>query len=430
MSSPTISKKRKRDDPDAGSSKRLIVESSSLSKSQVGPAIGNFPCLKPPRSTAFDVYVRNGDEERPFVEQQTTLAGEAEKVEFEGSTNDMDSNTGSHYFVALYRPSAGKITLQPAPLYSVTRQVKALKAFRSKAPSAEDRIAARNALGETFGTRKAKAAIRAYERNKVDVGAMENVAGTLQDSIDVGTENLPSKDKAQEVADSARLIPAYDANAMTPEDAYPLHNIIPEPELNALDSLASSLKSAENVTARLKCLPFAQSEWIKHHLLQAFRPGSKLRNQTLKVIAYIAAMFNFRRAASGPRGAPERAELLKKMERTPEIVVDGLLSRFTETPRGSSTAKMTGATETLLFTHMFALCLKLDSFATDTALIAKDLRMSVTKVNTLFKSLGCTVSELPALELKRLGLSETASSKRAVLKAPLKFPKPRAKRRA
>ena len=92
----------------------------------------------------------------------------------------------------MYRPASKKLILSPAPSYTVTRDVKALQGFRSKAPSASERIAARNALGEAFGTKKAKANIRAYERNKVDVGALENVAGALQDRIDLGTENLPS----------------------------------------------------------------------------------------------------------------------------------------------------------------------------------------------------------------------------------------------
>jgi DNA-directed RNA polymerase I subunit RPA49 len=48
-------------------------------------------------------------------------------------------------------------------------------------------------LGKVFGTKKAKAAINAYERNRVDVSAMEDVAGVLQDRIDEGTENLPTQ---------------------------------------------------------------------------------------------------------------------------------------------------------------------------------------------------------------------------------------------
>ena len=48
-------------------------------------------------------------------------------------------------------------------------------------------------LGKAFGTKKAKAAIQTHERNKVDVSAMEDVAGVLQDRIDEGTENLPTQ---------------------------------------------------------------------------------------------------------------------------------------------------------------------------------------------------------------------------------------------
>lgn len=101
--------------------------------------------------------------------------------------------TSVSYHVAAYYPAKKKLILQPTPLFTVAREVKALKSFRSSAPSASERIAARNALGEAFGTKKAKANIRAYERNKVDVGALENVAGALQDRIDLGTENLPSQ---------------------------------------------------------------------------------------------------------------------------------------------------------------------------------------------------------------------------------------------
>ena len=59
--------------------------------------------------------------------------------------------------------------------------------------STEERIKQRNALGETFGTKKAKAAIRAMERNRVDVDAMKGVAGHLQDRIEENTGSLPTQ---------------------------------------------------------------------------------------------------------------------------------------------------------------------------------------------------------------------------------------------
>jgi len=50
-------------------------------------------------------------------------------------------------------------------------------------------------LGEAFGTKKAKANIRAQERNKVDVSAMEGVAQHLQDRIEQSTGALPTLGK-------------------------------------------------------------------------------------------------------------------------------------------------------------------------------------------------------------------------------------------
>ena len=40
---------------------------------------------------------------------------------------------------------------------------------------------------------------------------------------------------------------------------------------------------------------------------------------------------------------------------------------------------MTSENETNLLTHLFSLCLKVDDYATETALIAADLKMSPTR---------------------------------------------------
>ncbi|KAG6374130.1 RNA polymerase I associated factor, A49-like protein [Boletus reticuloceps] len=121
----------------------------------------------------------------------------------------------------------------------------------------------------------------------------------------------------------------------------------------------------------------------------------------------------------------------EKLSGVPSIIIDGLISRFTETPRGSTEPQSTSQTETLLLTHMFALCLRVDDYATDTTLIANDLSQKGPVINALFKSLGCKISKLTMHDLKRLGLPDSAGeTKRAVLSTPLAFPKPRVKRRA
>ena len=104
-------------------------------------------------------------------------------------------------------------------------------------------------------------------------------------------------------------------------------------------------------------------------------------------------MFTFRGVVG--EKVPDRTVILERLAPAPDAVVDGLLSRFTETPRGSTQcvkrpvshyvglhgprAQMTTETETRFLTHLFALCLKADDYATDTELIAADLRMSSTR---------------------------------------------------
>jgi DNA-directed RNA polymerase I subunit RPA49 len=127
--------------------------------------------------------------------------------------------------------------------------------------------------------------------------------------------------------------------------------------------------------------------------------------------------------------------------------------------------QITTEKQTTLLAHIFALCLRVDDYATDTTVIAKDLRMQTAKsvpsflpsltppkyfhmcrVNALFKSLGafiaqqihaprlipsfiltgCKIETLSDKDLKRLGLpSSAADTKRAVLRVPVEFPKPR-----
>ncbi|KAJ2923265.1 hypothetical protein H1R20_g13827, partial [Candolleomyces eurysporus] len=217
---------------------------------------------------------------------------------------------------------------------------------------------AKNALGDTFGTKKAKAAIRAQERNHVDISAMAGVMGHVMDSIQKGAQGLMTTDEAKEFADSNRLIPSFDATATEPGDVYPLHNIIPEAEWKALS--VSAFDSTTNDKERLALLPHRSSEW-----------------------------------------------------------------KYPEARHQS-----TSSTKTNLLTHMFALCLKLENFAADSETLAKDLSMSTTEINQLFKTLGCKISKLTDRERTRLGIADNAAeTKRAVLTAPVEFPKPRLKRK-
>lgn len=102
----------------------------------------------------------------------------------------------NRYLVGVYDKTSKKVRLYWAPAHLMSRTVRALKS-RTKSstiidPQTQYR-AARNQLGETFGSRKSIKAIRAAERNEVDVSALNGVVNHVQNGIDVGTSALPSQ---------------------------------------------------------------------------------------------------------------------------------------------------------------------------------------------------------------------------------------------
>ena len=97
------------------------------------------------------------------------------------------------YLVGIHDKRTGKTVFRPAPVHILTRQVKALKNLKPIEASVDERIRLRNTLGEAFGTKKAKAAIRAQERKRIDVDAIQGVASHLQSRIEENTTSLPTK---------------------------------------------------------------------------------------------------------------------------------------------------------------------------------------------------------------------------------------------
>ncbi|KAF5326627.1 hypothetical protein D9611_000864 [Ephemerocybe angulata] len=429
-------KKRKRDE---SPTREVTIGVSDAKPGKGGPYLVSYPAVTAPADTAFNRYAKkkskSATQNRPSseVDDGILLAGETETVEF--MTNEEEtgraSEGGCQYLVALHNRRTGELSILPdlKNPHLLTHTVKALKSIQPvAAPSKTQFREAKTALGETFGTKKAKAAIRAAERNHVDIGAMTGVMDYVMESIQKGAEGLMTADEAKTFADENRLIPPFDASATEPDDVYPLHGIIPEAEWKALS--VSAFDAASNEKERLALLPHRYSEYIKQELTRITSGGMspKQKRKNLKLLQYISGMLAFRQVANKKDVDKER--VYEKLQPLPTIIADSLLARFTEVPRGSTSHTSTSSTKTNLLAHIFALCLKLDQFATDTEVLAKDLSMKTTDVNQLFKSLGCKVVKLGDRERVKLGLPDsTAETKRAILTAPVEFPKPRLKRK-
>ncbi|KAJ4481184.1 Rpa49 subunit specific to nuclear RNA polymerase I [Lentinula aciculospora] len=435
---PSASKKRKRDDP-LHESLSFELDTSS-STGTTGPLLVSFPALRAPKDTPFKCYGRKKtkkdyqkDKDDGGKYEHTLVVGEAPAVEF--ISNEEESrraaDSGCSYLLAVRDPRTSKVKILPSPKtpYILTRTVKALKSIApADAPSTLAYREARTALGETFGTKKAKAAIRAQERNRIDAGSMEGVMQHVVDGIDGNVEGLLTKEEGKDLADSARLVPPFSATATDPGDVYALNDIIPDAEMKALN--ITGIEQKPNHNDRVAMLPWKYCNWVNNHLRRMGQEDkSKARKHKIKMLLYVSTMFLFRRVMSHPKGL-DKATICDKMINVPPVVVDGLVSRFTESTRGSSVHMLTSAMSTKLLAYFLALCLRVDDFVSNPKTLADDLSLSVANVQAAFRSLGCQLKTLGDRERASRGLSDNlVDTKFAVLTAPVQFPKVRTRKK-
>ena len=171
----------------------------------------SYPVIQPPDSTVFKCYSlkKSKTSGKDDEDEDLLVVGETSSVEFTSNEDECRkvANAGCRcvssllfsrmfcniphvrYLFAVRNTRTGTISILPSPKtpHIFSHTVKALKSIPSlDAPSKLQYLDAKTALGETFGTKKQKANIRAQERNKIDVKAMEGVMQYVMDSIDKG----------------------------------------------------------------------------------------------------------------------------------------------------------------------------------------------------------------------------------------------------
>lgn len=123
----------------------------------------------------------------------------------------------------------------------------------------------RNALGETFGTKKAKSQIRSDERNKVDVVAMEGIKGHLMDSIAEG-------EAKGEVTLPSELIPLPNMTTDEPSLVFPREALLSDAEWSSID--ANGLIKAKDDKERSGLLPWRRCRFVENKMRLAVGSGS------------------------------------------------------------------------------------------------------------------------------------------------------------
>ncbi|KAJ2713493.1 DNA-directed RNA polymerase I subunit rpa49 [Coemansia spiralis] len=395
------------------------------SKAKVQPVLATFAAGIPPPAAAFATY-RGTDKSKG---DRCIVVSETDKIEYVGQSFEGERPlvNGCKYLLGVYDKATDSVTFRAAPVVRVSSVIKSLKGVRGVADRniAEQVIAARNELGEAFGNKKRKAQIRAEERNRIDMGGVQGDKSVIQASIELRTSSMPSVQDLRAAENTDRPVPKYDEQATAACDVYDMEDVLPKAVAAHID-VAPFVKAAD-AEAYKKQIPVRSAfvaKKIEGILAQAKPDVGALRR--VLYLAYLMKLAVLSRAALQRRDA-----CLEALCCAPEVA-EALFERFAEcvagtlNPDGSPVYIKTPATETKLVCYISVLMLSVSNWVVYPAELAADLGIPAKKAEKYLASVGCKIEPAHASEMAMNVMSRRARpgpGKKAILKAPVKFPK-------
>lgn len=373
-----------------------------------------FNGLQVPPETTFDLYQHKSHKDN-FL-----LHGENANLEYNGLTEG-DSND---YVVALYDPVHKAVELFRAPM--ICGKVTSLDSRVHKGPKIRLRgvknFVQRNALGEAFGTKKAKAAITNLEKNRIDADKLQDMELDIVDNVKELTLDLPTRQELLDVGVFDRPTPAANVDATSVEDIYPIRSIIPKKEWSSIR--INAIYDEEDAEKRLDMLPYGKSAFVAKNLPKFV----SLRNTEKVCLLYYASLlfgvYNNRRVR-------DKTTLMERLENKPsELLVDGVLERFAVS-RTSAFGKSKDRSfiidphhEDKLLCYLIAVLFHIEGFTVEILPLANELNMKPTRLIGLLRAMGAHVKPIGVGMAEAIGLSkkEASTYKVAVLRVPFKLP--------
>lgn len=358
----------------------------------------------------FDLYKNKQDS---FV-----VHGETDKLEYNGSTVTDEQND---YVVGVYDPVTRSVELYKAPF--IQAKVTPISKRKYDGPRVKQlgklNMEQRNALGQAFGTKKAKQTITNLQKNKIDSEKLQDVEMDIVDTVKDATTALPTKEQMAATVLSDRPTPLADVSATNVEAVYPIHNIIPQRELDAIR--VNAIQSALDENARLALLPYSQSAYIRRELERALTNTDKL--QLVYYASLLFGVYNNRRVR-------DKQTLMDRLGQPAETLVDGVLERFA-VGKASQFGKSKDRSFTIdphhedkLLCYLLALIMHINDFLVELPPLANELNMKPTRLVSLFRALGATIKSLTLAQADAFGIprSQASSYKVASLKVPFTLP--------
>ncbi|KAK2605994.1 DNA-directed RNA polymerase I subunit rpa49 [Conoideocrella luteorostrata] len=431
-------KKRKRDGEPSGKPKKKVVldapastaaVSSVLQSPSCPPVIATTPGIEFPQNIAFHPYQpRDGSRPKPGKSKKArsqemllhstshqTLDYTAREEHHGGSTPLVNN------FLGIYDPKTGKLEVLEAKKMVMRVVARAQRAPASSMGDNETKkgmMERRTDLGEAFGTKKAKRAIRdnvlnaiAPQKKPGDTPAEIDDAGkAVLHSVGQITTTMATRDELQAAVDEAKPVPKANLDAQDIQDVYDpkviigdeILNLVPIREWQEKVQHKEGIQTISRfVAARVNAIAVNNNDVTRLRVLRYF-------NFVLSF--YLGTKPGKQR---GTRQIPPRDKLRELLSPAPDAVVENIRRKF------SDAGVVRKFHIDLLIAHCCVFACIVDSFEVDTQNLRDDLRVDQATINNYFHEIGGRVKSVsnkasggPAKHIGRLML-------------PLDFPKQR-----
>jgi DNA-directed RNA polymerase I subunit RPA49 len=442
--------------------KSVDVEVSTSSGDAIIASFTN--AMQTPETVSLDLYTSTKNP------QKSILHGESIDDDLQYDADELDD---SQYILGVYDPKNKNIKLiKNTKMFSgrvnanksLINDAKLVKKLKRKDISTEGTYAERrNALGEEFGTKKAKKAITEAARNKIDAGLLEESQIDIVDGIRQTTKSMPNRDQmAKMVEKENRVIPPCHADATNVEGIYPIEEIVPDEILQCfpIDIFFHNEKEDENenenededkdkdvekdvLLSKLKYLPYvpAKERGSSHQKKSIF---GRLISNVLSERSILSSSSNAHNISDDMRWKLQlisftsmlvglyfnrrlnrRDKLMTSYHNVPPSrAINFMLQMFGNSKISSSSFdreiksfNVGPKEEDKLLCYIIVLLLTLFEFRLELSTLAADLSLKPSKLLALVRTLGCTIMIANKSDGK-----DAAGSKIAVLRVPFKVP--------
>lgn len=273
-------------------------------------------------------------------------------------------------------------------------------------------------LGQTFGTKKAKKAIRENVLNAIapqqkpgDGSAIkiDEASQAMLKTVGEVTSTMATREELQAVVDEAKPVPRANLEAEDIQDVYDPKVIIGTEILNLVPirEWQEKVRHKEGIQV--------PSQYVAARVAQvASNEAGVTRLRVLRYLLFVMIFYLSTKPGrqKGTRQIPPKEKLREALAPAPEAVIENIRRKFSE---GGQMRKFH---IDLLLTHCCVFASIVDNFEVDTQHLRDDLRLDPKVMNQYFHEIGARVKPVS-------NKAEGRTTDLARLALPLNFPKQR-----